>query len=301
MMDHQHTRDHLQILNNRVVSLEQELKVALKHGKENDEKIKALQDALDTITTNRNGRLEEMEIKFEAEQGECDRQIRLAEDVLSRKKEERLNLMSYLDGLELDENSFWELREFDWVTLEKLASNVHKPHDSLVEQQNKADSLNEAIQKVKQRMSELNELLVSTTFVRGRLTKSIDEVKAQHNHWDNVRELQKKRIDKIQVDNERLYTLIRQCVATNEPMSEFVSRNIKEKCQSFVKSENSQELLQGLMKFKSRQDRIINMLRYKDNKLGSETNKLQVAKDQTHDQVKFYTKLSHPRQGVSMQ
>lgn len=299
-MDHQQVRDHLQILNLRVASLEQELNVALSASKAADDRIKALNEGLNTIATNRLGRTQEIETRFEAEKSDCNRQIKLAEDVLTKKIEERQALMTYIRGLELNERSFDELREFDWNSLQRLAENIHKPSETLLEQYYKAESLNETIQKAKLKMTELYEVLSSTTFFQDRLNKSLDEFKGHFNTWARIRVLQEKRINKVQGENERLNTLIRQCIATNEPMSEYITRNIQKKCHSFVHSKNSQELLDGLMKFRSRQDRIIKLLQYKDNKLGSVTNKLQVAKDQTHDQVRFYLNMLNARRGANL-
>ena len=282
---------HLTILSKKVNSLQQELDKTFKEGKNIDDRIKKNLDGLNTINENRIGRAKELAARYEAEINDYKSQIKLAEEVLGKKKEERQALLMYLQSLDLNGRSFDDLRNFDWDSLRKIAEDIHKPSEELVELQSKADILDESVQTAKQNLNELSDVLTSTTIVKERLTKALGELRRHVNEWTKITTLQEKRISKTQSDNERLNILIRQCIANNEPMSEYITENVQAKCQAFVNSDNSQELLNGLRKFKSRQERIIKLLQYKENKLSSENNKLEVAKDQTHDQVKFYLNL----------
>jgi len=284
-----------------VVSLEKELKAALRHSRIADERKKNLLDGLQIAEANRNERLQSLESKYGDEIDEYLKQIKLAEEVLAKKKEERDAMIEYLITLNLTEHSHEELRSFDWNSLQRLVENLSKPSAEMLAQRNKASDLNELAEVAGKHLDEMIEQIASVEIVRDKLKSTIGTFQSYMNDWQKLKEDQEKRISKVQADSEKLNLLLRQCVASNEPLSEYVTKNVQAKCQSFVYSDpDSVELLDGLRKFKTRQDRIIELLRHKDSKLGSETNKLQVARDQTHDQLKFYVRLIEQQRNAAL-
>jgi hypothetical protein len=299
-MDRQREKTHLIILNSRVKSLGEELEAAIKLGKITDERIKALQDGINMIHSNRQDRLQEIEAKFETELNDQKKQIQLAQDVLEKKKEERHALMGYLSGLDLEERSLEDLREFEWDSLQRIAENQHRLNEDLVAQTQKAEVLNDQLQKAKLSMTQVNEILTSTGLVKDRFSRTWNAFTTLSDAWISIRSSQESRINKLQSDNERLNVLMKQCLSANEHMVEHITKNVQAKCQSFLNSESTDELIEGLKKFKARQDRVIDLLQHKDNQLGSETNKLEVAKDQTHDQLRFYSELIANRRSTHL-
>ena len=299
-MDNHKERNHLIILKSRVKSLQEELEAAVRAGKVSDERIKALREGSNAIQANSLERLQELTTKFNAEIAEQQRQIQLSQDVLDKKKEERQALMSYLTGLDLEERSLEDLREFEWDSLQRIAENLHKPKEDLLVQNQKAERLKEVIQDTKSLLSRFNEAATSTSLVRDRFVGAFDVVKEQSENWSSSLSIQKDRMNKLQRDNERLNVLLRQCVTASENMTDYITKNVQAKCQSFLNCESPHELLDGLKKFKARQDKVIKILKHKDDTLGSETNRLEVAKDQTHDQLKFYLNLIADRRTVSL-
>lgn len=299
-LDAQQARQHLSILGKRVACLQHELEVAFKEGKITDDQMRKYSEAFEQIDINRLERSQELETRFNAELSEYKKQLKMAEEALARKKEERQALMVYLDGVNLQPKGFEDLQEFDWDKLEKMAESMNEPSQSLIEQRNKAEQLGEMNSEARKHLEELNKTLASVEVVKDRLSKALEDFKGHHDYWTKVSAVQNKRISKIQGDSERLNTLIKLCIGSTEPMSDYITKNVQAKCQSFVTSENTQELMDGLMKFKSRQDRIIELLKYKDKQLGSENNKLEVAKDQTHDQVKYYLNIIADRSRANL-
>lgn len=291
-MDHNHAKIHLKILSSRIISLEKELKAALRDGRIADERKKNFQESLQTADANRLEKIQVLESKYGVEIDEYRKQIKLAEEVLARKKEERQAMIDYLTSLDLAERSHGELKNFDWTSLQRLTENIHKPSKEVLEKYNRVEDMNELSELARKHLDDINEQISSVEIVKDRFKSTVDSFREHLGNWNKMKESQEKRITKIQTDNEKLNLLLRQCVASNEPLSEYITKNVHAKCQSFVNCEpGSSELLDGLRKFKNRQDRIIELLRHQDAKLGNETNMLQVARDQTHDQLKFYVQL----------
>lgn len=274
-------RSHLKILSSRVTTLQDELKIALQKGKQMDEKYQNLRNELASIDNNHQERVERLNLKFEEEANDYKKQIKLAEGMLEKKKEERDTLLDYLNSLDLTERKIEDIRDFDWSTLTKIAESLNK-EKNIGDKTQKAEYLAKLNQKARARVSELSELIESTLVVKQRSQQTYGNLNDHLKEWKKIQADQEKHIHKIQCENERINMLIKQCVVSNEPMSEFVTKNVQAKCQSFINSESPQELLKGLKKFKARQDRIIKLLQHKDNKLDSQINLLQVAKDQTH-------------------
>lgn len=282
---------HLNILNNRVAALRLELELIQRDGLVIDQRFQAMKEGLQTIESNRRERLEGIHSKYESELNDYQRQIGLAEEMLNKKQEERQALLGYLRDLHMDVSFPDDLKDFDWDTATKIVASHNKKKDDIFEQNKKAEILYELNHRAKLRLDEINELLSMTSMDKDRLQKSVKEFSGHTKEWQKISSLQSDRIFKIQNDNERLNALIRHCIVSNEPMSNYVTKNIHAKCTSFIYSNNAEELKGGLMKFRARQERIIKLLRYKENQLGDQANKLQVARDQTIDQMRYYKDL----------
>lgn len=294
-MNNQLTKAHLKILESRFETLRDELGATLRDDNLADERFRTLHETLEQIKSTRDEHISSVQRKYQLEIEDSKKNIKLAEEVLNKKKEERKALIDYLSSSDLLEHFLDDLRDFDWHSLEKITQSIQRRREKLFEKEKKAEILNDLNLRARERFQDLQELISSTTLAKERANQAQKQFLDNYQLWKSIKANQEKRIHRIKSDNERLNLLIRQCVAQNEPISEYITKNIHAKCQSFVHSENPEELKDGLMKFKRRQERIITLLKYKYNRLESDTNKLQVARDQTHDQLKYYNDIISER------
>lgn len=99
-----------------------------------------------------------------------------------------------------------------------------------------------------------------------------------------------KKLESLEKDSENLNMLVKQC-AGGDNRSECIARNIRQKCESFLSSSDSDELLAGLEKHRRRQANVIRILKYKEGVLCREVNQLTIANDETSDHMDYYRKI----------
>lgn len=282
---------HLEILKSRLTSLQGELDAALREREITKKELEALEAKRKSLRDEFEQRRNEIEEEYNNEVLEYQKQNRLAEEVLENKREERKALLEYLYNSHICERTYLETNNFDWPTLERIAHDNDRKatiDDQIMQKATVLDSLNK---KARARLNTLYELLTSTLVTKNRASNKLDEIKEYLKDWEEILAIQEKKIQKMQNDNERLNALIKQCASTNEPMSDYITKNVRAKCHSFLNSSCPEELLVGLSKFQARQARMIKLLKHKESKLSRETNHLQVAKDQTSDQMQYYLNI----------
>lgn len=282
-------RAHLDIIKSRIEYLNTELKqaVGINHDliAEYELEIAKIEAAKEDGQT----RFKELDSEYSREIQEYKKQVKLSEEMLTEKKKEREALLNYLNESNIcDIKLNKDFRKLDWVNLKRVVTS--KKPDITYEQYKKSIEMSKLNEKFQSILSSINELHSSTVAVKDRRYAKVNELEGYINYWKDLNECQEKKISKMRSENDRLDILIKQC-ATNEPLSEFVERNIRDKCHSFLASSTQEDLLNGLMKFKLRQERMIKLLKHKESKLTRDTNLLQVAKDQISDQELYYINL----------
>jgi len=283
-------RAHLSILKHRVLSLRDELEVALNEKEALNKELEFFKIKWNSLESECKKRREELDTRYEEENQEFKRQIKLAEEVLERKEEERKALLNYLYESNICEKTPSDLRQFDWPILTKMAAE-EQGMGLLEGQRQKASVLASVNQKARSRLSEMYDLFVSTVDSKNKTMSKMNEIKEYMKTWKETNIEQEKVIAKMQTENERLNLLIKQCALSDEPISESVTRNVRDKCHSFLNSTCQEDLLSGLKKYKMRQDNMIKLLKHKENKLARDTNLLEVARDQTADQMQYYLNI----------
>lgn len=283
-------RAHIQILKSRVEILECELKNSSRQIESTESDLRHMQTRWNTTSDDLKERKDELIGRYNQEVDDYNRQIQLSEEVLAKKRDERQALLGYLKEKNICDSTGLDLRNFDWDTLRKIIQGRDKS-EIIIEQEQQARKLSDLNLKARENLNDLSELVSSALLIKEDRNRTFDYVKGFVEDWKRFNEEQEKKIAKLQTENERLNLLIRQCAASNEPMSEYVTKNVRAKCHSFLNSDNPQELMTGLTRFKMRQERMIKLLKHKENKLTREINQLQVAKDQTHDQMLYYSNI----------
>lgn len=284
------TRAHVQIFSSKIESLQCELKNSLDQNDMTDHELSVAQSRLENVRDKFKERQEELTARYNHEIVECNKQIRLAEEVLARKREERQAMLDYLEEKKLIETSCADLKDFDWNSLKRIIQERDRS-EIIIEKEAQAQKLSDLNLKARNQLNDLKRMILSTTVLKEERNRTFDYIRSHAENWKQLLEIQEKNITKLSGENQRLNLLIKQCAASNEPMSDYVAKNVRAKCHSFLNCENEQELLGGLTKFKQRQDRMIKLLKHEENKLSGEINQLMVAKDQTHDQMLYYTNI----------
>lgn len=284
------TRAHVQIFRSKIESLQCELKNSLDQNDMTDHELSVAQSRLENVRDKFKERQEELTARYNHEIVECNKQIRLAEEVLARKREERQAMLDYLEEKKLIETSCADLKDFDWNSLKRIIQERDRS-EIIIEKEAQAQKLSDLNLKARNQLNDLKRMILSTTVLKEERNRTFDYIRSHADNWKQLLEIQEKNITKLSGENQRLNLLIKQCAASNEPMSDYVAKNVRAKCHSFLNCENEQELLGGLTKFKQRQDRMIKLLKHEENKLSGEINQLMVAKDQTHDQMLYYTNI----------
>lgn len=282
-------RAHLDIIKSRIEYLRNELKLAVEINHdlitEYESEIAKIEAAKEDGQT----RFKELDLEYSGEIQEYKKQVKLSEEMLAEKKKEREALLNYLNESNIyDIKLNKDFRELDWINLKRIITS--KKPDITYEQYKKSIEMSKLNEKFQSILSSTNELHSSTVAVKDRRYAKVNELEGYLHFWKDLNECQEKKISKMRSENDRLDILIKQC-ATNEPLSEFVEKNIRDKCHSFLASSTQEDLLNGLMKFKLRQERMIKLLKHKESKLTRDTNLLQVAKDQISDQELYYINL----------
>lgn len=271
----------------RIESLKSELKNAISVDQEIDSDQRMINSRWSTFQEDIKQRKEIIESKYGEEIKEYKKQVRLAEEMLSKRRDERKALMDYLCDAKVCEKSHEDLKDFDWESLMKMAVAQGRK-DVLDEQGKKGYRLANMNQCVRLRLSDMFELLSTTILADNKIRSKLDEMIKDQQKWIEINGEMERTISKMQLENERINLLVKQCAVSKEPMSEYVTNNVRAKCHSFLESSTTEELLAGLNKFKIRQDKVIQLLRYKEIKLNRDVSLLLVAKDQTIDQQQFY-------------
>lgn len=280
---------HLDIIRARIESLHDELKKAAEESYNLSDQYELGVGKVESAKEDGQVRRNELEFNYAEEIDEYHKQIQLAEEMLAKKKEERDALLNYLNVSNIyDIKLNKDLREFDWDNLKRIVTS--KRPDIIHEQYKKATEMSKLNERLGSRLSNTRELFSSTVAARDRRRSKVNELEVFIRCWKETSEAQEKKISKMRIENDRLDMLIKQCV-TSEPISEFVEKNVRDKCHSFLGSSSDEDLLNGLIKFKLRQERMIKLLKHKENTLTRDTNLLQVAKDQTSDQELYYVNL----------
>lgn len=286
---------HLEVIKARVTTLRKEFLDVAHTNHDLLVEIENTEGKLEAFQQDDQARRQDLESVYSNEIQEYNKQIKLNQDMFEKEKERRKALLSYLG-----ESNIIELNldrslgmDFDWIYIERLISSK-KVASVVDEKYRKAKELSQLNRKMQSRLLDASSLYSSTDEARKMRQSKVDEIKEYIRQWQGMSELQAKKIAKMEAENDRLDLLIKQCAAT-EQIDEFVERNVREKCHSFLESSSPEELLNGLMKFQLRQQRMIQLLKHKDNKLTRDTNLLQVAKDQTSDQEQYYSNLIQSR------
>lgn len=281
---------HQKVLNSRIRSLEHELEDVMTDSKSIDREFEQFNLKGYQLRTDFIRRKDEYMSEYERELEEYQKQLKLAQDKLEKKKEERKTLLDYLKDSGIFVKSFNDLQNFGWITLKQMAaSNMNV--EIVESQKRKAAEFSRVSRIARDKMNILAQLLNDARMNQMQVNMKKEELISNLENWQRQNEQQQKQISKMESDHERLNLLIKQCGSTNEPMSEFIFKNVRAECQSFLNSKCPEELLNGLLKFKTRQERIIKLLKHKDIKLARETNSLTVASDQTADLMQYYDNL----------
>lgn len=290
---------HLDVLNSRIASLQKELENALREEEEIEKEMTALTTKRKKFEGDCKQRLRELETDYNSKNQEYQKQVKLAIEVLEKKKEERHALLEYLANCNICDRLPDDVRNLDWESLKVMANGTEKA-DGLEVQRSKALLLADLNQKARVRLDAMSELFSKTVTAKSRISNRIQELREFANSWSSMAESQEKKMAKMHTENERLNLLIKQCALTNEPMSEYVTKNVRAKYQSFLNSSCPKELLNGLKKFRTRQDSVIKLLKHKESILNRDTNQLQVATDQTADQMQYYLNIIQSNRDVNM-
>lgn len=293
MMDPQQVlsmKAHLNVLKSRFESLHHELESAVLAGNDVQKDLESLQLRWNSLAVEYDRRKEEIETEYDAEIQEYRKQIKLSEEMLEKKKEERKALLDYVHESHISEKIPDDFRNFDWESLHKMVLG-HRRSDHIDRQKQKSEELASLNKKARLGVSEMFDLVPATINDRNRLASRIQEVKAFIKDWQEAQEHQEKKIVKMKNENERLALLIKQCAFGNEPVSDYVTKSVRAKCHSFLSSGSSEERLQGLIKYRMRQQRMIKLLKHQENRLAQETSRLQIAADQTSDLMMYYLNI----------
>lgn len=282
------TKGHLQVIQRRISSLENELQLALRTEEFLKKELDFAKHKFESLTLELKQKSKESESNYIDELEEYRKQNKLIEEMLAKKKEERKVLLDYLYSSKICDKLPNELRDFDWEGLKNVFT-VTKKGDFLESQRQKILLVVDLNKTMRNRLSKINQLFSSTLETKKRNTAYYEKLKQYNLGWKQTNESQEKKIIKMQLENERLNLLIKQCVLTNEPISEYVTKNLREKCHSFLNTSSPDELVNGLTKYRSRQERIIQVFKHKEMKLARENNQLQIARDSTADQMQYYS------------
>lgn len=283
---------HYKLLQAKLKSLEVDLKEADSYDKEITKETEELEAKIKENAADFEQKKAETEKMFTEKLDEYRKQVKYFEAQLAKRIEERDSQLAYLSELNICEVSHRDLVNFDWPTLKKLAGNGDK-NDLREKQYEKAIETAKIAEVVRDKIKALFVILNSTEDIRCKVVNSILSVKEQIEQYKEVATAQQKTITGHEQENYRLTLIIKQCIAHNEPMSEFVTKNVRDKCHSFIKSENDDELIYGLKKYKKRQDNKATILKMKVIKLSQELSSIQVASDQTADLIQHYLTMIH--------
>lgn len=283
---------HLKLIESKFSVLAAELEVALKNRAEIDQESEELKIKLNENAEEFQQKRSDMERSFAEKLEEYGKQVRYFEEMLHKKIEERDSQLGYLRQLNINERIPEDLIGFNWDTLKRIASNGDK-NDARDKQYQKAIETSVMAESAQIKLERLGHLLESTIDARRTVSNRVQQIRAHIKDWRELTTQQQKTIGLHESENYRLMLIVKQCISNDEPVSENITRNVRDKCHSFINSENDEELAQGLRKYHKRQANKIRLLRRQVNKLSNELSLLQVASDQTSDVIQHYLTMIH--------
>lgn len=286
------TKIHLEKFKQRLLALQSDFKAAKSEGDRLDNASFYWRERNNTQDDEFNQRLRELETKYRRDIDEITKQYSQAQEVMRKKEEERDTLLNILNQSNICDRLDKDLRGIDWPALKRVASR-RQSSDKLEDQQKKALILAELILRARNNIEELGHALTDIKEIKLRFKSKLDQFIKSVNDTEELYMDQSQRFGKMQNDSERLRLLIKQCAITNEPMSDFVTKNVRAKCHSFLESDSIEDLKDGLVKFRDRQAKMITLLKHQENRLVRDCNLLKVAADQTNDQTKEYVRMKH--------
>lgn len=284
--------EHYKLLQLKVNSLDFELREAMKCEANTDKEIVAAE----TKMRENFAEYEQKKADLVKEYGEkidlFSKQVKYHEDVLAKKIEERQSQLAYLAELNVCEKSHQDLVGFDWLTMRKIAAKggLDEVHGRQYQKTLETATIARSVQC---KVDKLYVLLDSTRITRARVSDRMLEIEKVVKGCKDEISKQQAAMGVHESENYRLSLIIRQCISNNEPMSENISRNVRDKCHSFINSNNDSELVQGLEKYHRRQANRIKLLRLKAKKLSYDLSHLQVTSDQTADLIQHYLTMIH--------
>lgn len=281
---------HISILQKRVDNLEKELRRVQDEKNNVEVAIQSWQYFRDKQDHEYSQRMLDVDVRFKKEMSEVEKQIALARSLVDKKLDERDALMSLLKQTNLIDDIHDDFDKLNWSKLRNLALKSNRPGCS-EKMMEKISKFNELSAKFRSDMQELAALRETVLEIKLQFDKKHQLFKSCNVAAATKNEENDKQIEKYKSENERLNLLIKQCAMSDEPMTEFVSDNIRAKCHSFLETENFDEMLQGLSKFQSRQSRMIKLLRFMECRHIRDCNLLQVALEETTDHTKYYSNL----------
>lgn len=292
-MDTRHTvlaKLHLELFKGRIIALKDELERAKKEGQKLDSLLAYWRERHISMDEESQNNMQQLEGRYRREIEETHRQNELAREMLDKKEEERCSLLGILNQLNFCDRIDKDTKAIDWTSLKDSALKRLKS-GKLDAQKQKAQVLSSLIQQSRADLDELTSFKVELSDLQTKFRVKMEDFKDSIKQGDAMKSDQEQRINKMQQDSERLKLLIKQCAATNEPISAFVTKNVQAKCHSFLDSKSVDDLRCGLLKFKERQEQMIKILRHKESRLVRDCNLLKVAADQTADHTQYYTNL----------
>lgn len=285
-------KKHINILQSRVDHLEKELLRVQEEKNSVEWLIKDWENLQITQENEFSQRLLDVENRYRKDEADVMKQINVTRFVVDKKKEERDALICALKQTTFLEYLDDDLTKVDWNTLKMKAlnGNKQKNHNNVLA---KAEPFSQSLEKAKHNMKEMIDLRNSVMSLKTQFDNKHSQFR-EINLVASANCLEKeKQIEKYRSENERLKLLIKQCAISDEPISEFVTQNIRAKYHSFLDSNNPNDLITGLKKFQQRQSKMIRMLRFMECRIIRDCNLLQVASEQTADHTQYYIGLKH--------
>lgn len=282
---------HLEKFKNRVQALQEDLTRAQSEAERLEKLLQYWQERKESQDGEFKNRVQDLETKYRREIDAYRRQIELSQEMLAKKEDDRCALLGILNQLNFCDKLDKNLKGVDWESLKKIAMK-NKNTAKLVAQTEKAKELACLLQKAKVNVAELAHIRSVFNNLRSQFRAKLEAFKNSIQERESMNAEHEKQLSKMQIDSERLRLLIKQCAMSNEPMSDFVTKNVRAKCHSFLDSDRTEDLLKGLIKFKERQTKMITLLKHKENRLIRDCNLLKVAADQTMDHTQYYIDLA---------
>lgn len=287
-------REHLRIIDQRLVMLDEEFQRADAEINEIELKRLDFESRFNLTKSDIEKKVHDSRKDLKSKVANYAHQVDTLSELLEKKRSERVFLLTRLLETKVLSNTHLDWIDFGWDSLQRMAHRG-KNADSIEEQKKKASMLSNLCSRFRVKFNELSTVHREIKELRRRVLCQMDEVQECKNRWIALRGVQANKILRLESEHTKLSLLLRTCLL-NEPKSDYLTKNIRAKCQAFMSCADSQDLLDGLRKFVERQNKIIKLLRHKDSNMSRDISKLQVAKDQTADQMQYYTNVINRKQ-----